>query len=206
MIDESSTMIAFDLFGVILEEGHLISNGLFKYLPDDIDKKKVKRLYKDYNLNQLNEKRFWHEIGILDYQAIRQTFLNEFKLDPEFESVISQLGKQFKLSILSNLPADWADALSRKYNFASRFDPICFSGHLGYQKPQPEIYLHLVNQSGLNPENIIFVDDRLENLKAAKTLGMQVIYFQRENETYPFQPDVTIQKLSDLLILQKHYL
>ncbi len=206
MPDVSAKMIAFDLFGVLLEEGHLITNGLLKYLPADIEKQKVKNLYEDYNLDRLGEKKFWHALGIPDYRSIRQAFLDDFKLDPDFESVITELGDYSRLAILSNLPADWADELSEKFDFKSKFEPICFSGHLGLKKPQAEIYLHLINQSGLSAEDIIFIDDRLENLQSAKSLGLKVIYYQRENELNDFTPDFTIHRLSDLLAMDRLFI
>jgi len=41
-------MIAFDLFGVIFSEGHLISNVLMRLLPARCQKSQVKTLYEEF--------------------------------------------------------------------------------------------------------------------------------------------------------------
>lgn len=194
-------MIAFDLFGVILEEGHLISNGLLQQLPASIDKNHVKSLYQQLNLSLITEDTFWASLGVPDSGPIRQAFLNSFTLDPGYHNVIDSIKSQYQLSILSNLPADWARELSRKFNFAEIFKPCVFSGHTRCKKPEPEIYLELIKQSKLSADQIIFIDDRLENLQTANALGFGTIYYQRENDTTAFTADYKIRALAELLDL-----
>ena len=44
-------------------------------------------------------------------------------------------------------------------------------------KPNADIYEHLLREYGLEPEECVFIDDRAENVEAARALGMKGIVF-----------------------------
>ena len=54
---------------------------------------------------------------------------------------------------------------------------VAVSGRLGMVKPDPEIYLHLLNTCGLSAESCLFIDDAAKNVEAARQLGLQAIQF-----------------------------
>ena len=194
-------MIVFDLFGVIFSEGHLISNVLIRLLPENVPKAELRKAYHAYNLGEISERVFWQSIGQRDVSLIRQRFLDQFVTDPEFETVTSALKQHFQLAILSNLPADWADTLSHKFKFAEHFSPCLFSGHLQCKKPQSEIYRRLLVESGLQAQQIAFIDDRLENLQTAHEQGWTTVYYHRDQESHPYQPDFEISRLSQIELI-----
>ncbi len=194
-------MVSFDLFGVILSEGHLISNVLIPLLPSVSNKKHVKSFYEDYNTGLINEIDFWNGIGISNYHDLRSVFINSFQLEKDFEQVIKGLKKKYQLSILSNLPANWADELEKKFQFEKDFNPRIFSGKSKCKKPQTEIYQLLIKKSKLKAENIAFIDDRLENLQIASELGMTTIYFQKDIEKHPYVANYKIKQFRELQFL-----
>ena len=57
------------------------------------------------------------------------------------------------------------------------------SGEEGVTKPDLRIYQILLDRYGLKAEECLFVDDRLENVEAARALGMQGIVFKNCEET-----------------------
>ena len=197
-------MVCFDLFGVLISEGHLISNVLSPLLPASCKQSQLRALYNEFNLANITEQAFWQGLEIDDVSSIRNIFLRCFQLDEDYEKVIQALQPHYQLSILSNLPADWADWLVESFRFDQHFSPRLFSGHTRCKKPEKEIYQKLIDQSGLEPAQIIFIDDRLENLKTAKSIGMNVVYYQREEEPFNFSADATIHRLGELLLLLKH--
>lgn len=198
---QSIKLIAFDLFGVILTEGHLVSNVLMQLLPQGSQKKQVKLLYEKFNLGQLNEDEFWSRLGLTDSDKVRRIFLNSFHLDVDYKKVTESLNKNFRLAILSNLPPAWADELMIRFQFTQSFSPCLFSGHEGCKKPDPDIYQKLISQSRVPATHIAFIDDRLENLQSAHQLGFTTIYYHREDESHPYKADHTIRQLGELLTL-----
>ena len=48
---------------------------------------------------------------------------------------------------------------------------------MGLVKPNPQIFLKVISQLKQSPQNIYFIDDNSENIKAAQKIGMQTIHF-----------------------------
>jgi len=45
-------------------------------------------------------------------------------------------------------------------------------------KPHPDIYRAAIEISGLSPQTALFIDDKLDNCRAAAALGILAIHFQ----------------------------
>ncbi len=52
------------------------------------------------------------------------------------------------------------------------------SCYLGVSKPNPAIYRLALDLAGVQPESAVMIDDRLQNVEAARSVGMQAIVFQ----------------------------
>lgn len=57
------------------------------------------------------------------------------------------------------------------------FDPIILSHEVGAMKPSSEIYEYALHKVGAAPGEVFFVDDRAENVAAAKTIGIHAVQF-----------------------------
>ncbi|KAF3920511.1 hypothetical protein ABW20_dc0108273 [Dactylellina cionopaga] len=75
----------------------------------------------------------------------------------------------------------------------SLFDAIFTSAEVGRRKPDLEFYEYVLREIGLeeSPSSVIFVDDKLENVLSARSLGIQAIQFNTR--------DAVIQQLSNAL-------
>jgi putative hydrolase of the HAD superfamily len=59
---------------------------------------------------------------------------------------------------------------------APLLDTMVFSEEVGVQKPAPEIFLHACRELGVEPEDAIFVGDRLEtDVQGAANVGMTTV-------------------------------
>lgn len=192
-------LIAFDLFGVIITDGHLVTHGLLPLLPPSTTKADVKPFYDAYTGGQISEAAFWLGINLTVDSNIRNRFLNIFELDAELPQVTQELSKRYRLGILSNLGADWGKILENRFHFSDIFEPRIISGEVQCQKPEPEIFEMLIKTSGIKGSETAFIDDRRENLETARHFGMTTIHYAREPDTHPFEPDYTIQRMGDIL-------
>jgi len=195
----SIKLIAFDLFGVIISEGHMVSNVLMPLLGNNYHKQQVKSFYHQYTLGEIEEQEFWNGIGFHTIPPVREQFLDAFELDADVEKVTGELSKRYQLAILSNLAADWGLYLSDKFKFAQTYSPKIISGEVCCGKPDRNIYQALIKSCDYEPGKIAFIDDRLENLVVAHDLGMTTIHYCREVDKHAYQADFTITKLSQLL-------
>ncbi|MDD3019770.1 MAG: HAD family phosphatase [Alphaproteobacteria bacterium] len=65
----------------------------------------------------------------------------------------------------------------REFPFLNLFDGRIVSGEEKLAKPDPAIYKLLLEKFNLNPKETLFVDDRLENIEAARNLGIEAVQF-----------------------------
>ena len=80
-------------------------------------------------------------------------------------------------AILSNMGDNVLASVEREFDWIHRFDVLVWSCQLGVVKPDPAIYRHMLNELAVQPEETLFIDDRLPNIEAARALGMQAIEF-----------------------------
>jgi 2-haloacid dehalogenase len=64
------------------------------------------------------------------------------------------------------------------YPFFDEFDRAFVSGHLRLAKPDPAIYEAVEREGGIAPENLLFTDDRPENIEAAAARGWRTHLFE----------------------------
>lgn len=82
-----------------------------------------------------------------------------------------------RLLVLSNMPAEVWPPLTEMFDWFSLFDGAVVSGDEKVVKPDPAIYRVLVERFGVDPARSTFVDDRAENVAAARALGFDAILF-----------------------------
>lgn len=76
--------------------------------------------------------------------------------------------------ILSNWDAESFTYMQQQYpDFFGLFSGIVISGDCGLLKPDPNIYRHLLRQYQLDPRECFFIDNQVENIAAAATVGIQ---------------------------------
>jgi len=83
----------------------------------------------------------------------------------------------FLTAILSNMGDNVLASVEREFGWIRRFDVLVWSFQLHIAKPDPAIYRHVLKKLGTQPEETLFLDDKLVNVEAAHALGMKAIQF-----------------------------
>ena len=86
--------------------------------------------------------------------------------------------KGYPLYGLSNWSTETFPIAEKKYNFFELFDDMVISGHVGYVKPEPEIFQILLEKIGKSAQECLFIDDALPNVLQANTMGFNTIQFR----------------------------
>jgi len=90
---------------------------------------------------------------------------------------------QFKLIALSNVNSShWDYILNKNWDFIDWFDELILSHETHLIKPNPKVFEYTIKQAGCKPEQIIFIDDGLNNIRSAKELGIKGIKFTNAEE------------------------
>ena len=92
--------------------------------------------------------------------------------------LVRQLRRQaVRVGILSNAPYPIAKAI-RRSQWGSLFDFFAFSCDHGICKPSRGIYRDVLVRLDVPHENVAFIDDRRENVRAAELLGVRGVVWK----------------------------
>ena len=87
----------------------------------------------------------------------------------EARSLVGRIG----LAILSNSGDGAREEEERRYGFSRIFDPILYSHETGVSKPDPRAFAIALEAMNADAAEVLFVDDRADNVDAARALGIR---------------------------------
>lgn len=88
----------------------------------------------------------------------------------------------YKVVALTNWSHETFPFAKIKFDFLSWFEGIVVSGEEHTRKPFSDIYQITLERFDITPENAIFIDDSLRNIKAAEALGINGIHFESSEQ------------------------
>jgi putative hydrolase of the HAD superfamily len=115
--------------------------------------------------------------ALIDFQ---EKFWEGDRLDHVLLDYLSSLQPKYKTALLSNAWSNMRQILDTRYDIreGETVDFILISAELGTMKPDPEVYEILKDRLDIDFPEILFVDDFIENIQAAKKLGINTIHYQ----------------------------
>lgn len=184
--------VVFDLGGVIFSSNATSYEGREK-------------VAKEWGISAKELQKFWFERreNLITGKISEDTFLNDLiskynlnmSLDQikdhirrsdivneEMIKIISALKQQYKIFALTNDVKEWVEFRINAFNLNKHFDIIFSSSEIGLLKPDKRIYQYVLEKINLAPEEIIFIDDREENVKASLNLGIKSFHFTNAKE------------------------
>jgi putative hydrolase of the HAD superfamily len=90
----------------------------------------------------------------------------------------------FETYILSNTNDLAIEHVRRDFPFFQHFDGYIFSFEVGAMKPDAKIYEALETLTGRRGADLIYIDDRAENIKAAVKRGWRTILHETPEKTH----------------------
>jgi putative hydrolase of the HAD superfamily len=194
--------IVFDIYGVIICQGHNIRDILFPIFPGHKTHRYSRRVYHYYAENKIDRAEFWRLMGVeSNFAKLEKNLFNKHQLDKDFYKTVNTfIKKNKKLFILSDIPHEWLNFLENKFQLTKYFSGQVYSWQQGIRKPNRKIFNILLKKYKLDPSQTLFIDDNIENIKAAKKLKMKTCWFNRENqEIKPITADFIITNFNQLI-------
>ena len=177
--------IYYDIGNVLL----LFSGGLQK-LANKYDKEysDFERVFKKYDdlicRGQITPKNLWtHYQNELEFDGedfdFAEFWASNFVLIHESFDLINEINRsEVKIGLLSNIYPQTFDILANKNFFPfNDWDSKVLSCETGFVKPEEAIYKIAEQKAGIDPNEILFVDDKLEFLKPASKRGWRTFQF-----------------------------
>lgn len=93
-------------------------------------------------------------------------------------SLLEPLKAKYRLFGLTNWSAETFPIAREKYAFLKFFEGIVVSGEEKMIKPDPAIYKLILTRYGLQGDECIFIDDNLDNITTARSLGIGGVHFK----------------------------
>lgn len=179
--------IIFDAMGVVFQAGDDVKDLLYPHIKSygcRCTFEEVDEIYSKAMVGEIGAVDFWKALG-LDGKLpeIEDSYIKErFTPDKEFVELIKRLKGKYKIGMLSNDIASWSKSLRLNYDIDHFFDKVIISGELAMKKPELPIYKKMLEITGALPEECIFLDDKMHNLRPAKELGIGVIKVNRKGQ------------------------
>ena len=186
-----SQYILIDMYGVIIEE----SKGYFiPYTYEHFAESEYERITKAFReekifskaqIGVLSSNEFLEYLGYDDpFAAMKDYLSNYLTLDVGFETFAEKVGSEYKLVLLSNDVSEWSEYLTDIHGINKYFYEKIVSGDVGLKKPDSEIFELTLSRLGCRAEDCVFIDNSVNNLQVAASLGIKPILFNRDGVTY----------------------
>ncbi len=171
--------LALDAMGVIYAAADDVAELLVPFVKRSGgtgDGRRIERAYRAASLGLLEPDQFWRDVG-LD-PSCEDAYLSLHRLTPGLELFVAEAHRRgIALWCLSNDVSRWSEKLRRRFALEHAFRGFVVSGDVGIRKPDRGLYEALLRRVGCAPERVVFVDDREQNVAAARAMGIVGLRF-----------------------------
>ena len=140
-----------------------------------------------YHQGLMGDEEFYHlscdllQVCELDQKSFFKAFNSIIAgYNPEIVELIKiiKYESKVKLVCLSNINSShWEFLIDKKWGFLKYFDEFILSHEVHMTKPTRKIFEYAIEKAGCKPEEIVFIDDGLNNIRSARELGIIGIKF-----------------------------
>lgn len=168
--------IIFDCFGVLTVD---LWKEFVAKLPDD-QKQQARDINHAYDAGFITNEQFRTQIKDLTGQAVGEVesiFADEGPKNRELLNYIVALKPTYKIGILSNIASNWINEVLLTNEEQRLFDDMVLSFQVRVTKPEPRIFELACERLGVQPAEVVMVDDIEANCQAAQGIGMKSIVY-----------------------------
>jgi FMN phosphatase YigB (HAD superfamily) len=128
----------------------------------------------------------WHEhlgarFGIrVPYRTFVEAWSGVMVPEPDLllpDDLLAKLASRYRLVVLSNTDPIHVECLEANFRFLRHFSARVYSCSVGACKPDPKIFQAAIAATKVPAGRTLYIDDVLEYVLAARTLGLQSIQY-----------------------------
>lgn len=114
--------------------------------------------------------------------SMLEDFVSRFELNPSIWPIAHAVKEKYHIGLLTNMYPRMLDLIKlNKLIPDIVWDTEVDSSVVGYQKPDNQIYSVAEQLAGFSGDEILFVDNTLKNLEAAKVRGWQTLLYNPQD-------------------------
>jgi len=179
MIDVSPRCLVLDAMGVLFAAADDVAELLIPFvrtLGGERDARAIESTYLEASLGHIDADSFWARVGLTP--DVEARYLAEHRLAPgalEFLAAARLAG--LPVWCLSNDVGRWSKRLRTALEIEPLLAGAVISGEVGVRKPDRGIYERLLGATRAKRTELLFVDDRAQNVAGAAAVGIQAVQF-----------------------------
>ena len=185
--------LIFDLGGVLLnlktEQEWLEEDLIPNFLPEKLHQLQRNNFFHQFEKGKVSEQDFIQQLknialnNEISEELIIQNWNSVLLEIPKYRvDLLKCLSEKYKLLLLSNTNSIHLKHI-RKYVqqtfneniLEAIFDTCYYSHEMGVRKPDKEFYAFVMREQQIEPEEVLFLDDKAENLIEPQKLGWQTM-------------------------------
>jgi putative hydrolase of the HAD superfamily len=192
--------LLLDMYGVIIEESKgNFTPYVYAHFPFT-DKTFYRNLYVSASKGEIDSNEFFGTLGFTDAEGAKRDYIeNHLTLDPDFHGFAKSFSAKYNFVLLSNDVLAWSEYIREYHDIGKYFKAAIISANTGLRKPDIEIFRIALERLNVEPQDCIFVDNSVENLNAAASIGISTILFNRDGENYGGKTVYSFKELGKLL-------
>jgi len=198
--------IIFDMYGVIIKEskGNFIPY-TYNHFPQTEHERitkafRVDKLFTKAGNGEITSDEFLTALGYGDSKFHMHDYIeNHLTIDEDFYAFAEDMQDKYNYALLSNDVSDWSKYITGFYKLNKYLPTKIVSADVHCRKPDKKIYEIALSLLEVPAEECIFIDNSVANLQVAADLGMDVILFNRDGETYNGKTVYSFDELTGLL-------
>ena len=137
------------------------------------------------SLNEYMNRVIFYEKRNFTKAQFRAFMFEQSKPYPDMISLIARLKEKYNLKVtaVSNEGRELTGHRITKFKLDKIFDSFVASSYVHFRKPDVDIYKIALDVSQVEPENVLYLDDRHMFIEVAGTLGIKGIHHQKFETT-----------------------
>ncbi len=172
-------VVVLDAMGVLYSCADDVADLLVPYLRSHgcvLDGADIAQLYRECSLGKMSSADFWATAGVPG--ASDEEYCLNHRLTEGVVALLAELEPTgVRLACLSNDVSEWSKLLREQFGLGEYVTDWFISGDIGVRKPDPEAFATLCRRLDVVPDRVLLIDDREENVTAARDAGFQALHF-----------------------------
>lgn len=188
--------IIFDFGGVILNIDYNKTSKAFadlgvKNFEEMYSQKNANPLFHDLEKGKINEEEFYNafrtssQLKLTDQQIKKAWNAILLRYREEALQTLTTIKNKYRLYLLSNTNSIHHKEFNKIFedqigsgSINDYFDKAYYSHEIKLRKPGKDAYQYVLEENNLLPSETLFIDDSIQNIEAAESLGLQTIFLK----------------------------
>ena len=197
-------LLILDVHGVVVRPTDPVDGLLVPLITaerPDADPEAIRAHHRQLILGRLSPEEFWSEVGLGPMaDEIETRYLSSFRLVPGLHPFLDRMSaSRLPVAVIGNQPRGWGDRLRRMASLDGSVTTWIVSGDVGSALPDPALFEATRRTMSVDLYDCFYLSNNLDNLEAAKEIGMATGLFVTSAEMAPETEHTIVRGFDELL-------